>query len=61
MAKARKCDRCGAFYQIPLDNIRNTVVFEHYTSTKRCSLDLCDDCHNELVNWLKAKENKTKC
>ena len=64
MSKARKCDRCGKFYE------RNTVNWEDYaardvvyslTINGRCTnmitYDLCDQCINDLKGFMGLKHN----
>ena len=53
MSKARKCDRCGAFFDVP-DGAMTVSLFdirkEHgdYLGSK----DLCSSCWSELEKWL---------
>ncbi len=69
MAMARKCDRCGKYYD---RNIRHTGRFgsQDYpiigcfyalgTSNPMCGegFDLCDDCIDELKIFLGIKEEE---
>ena len=53
MAYAGKCDRCGGFYDLPLEHgiaIRTRVVdvFDDPVESK----DLCPDCLEELRDFL---------
>ena len=53
MAYAGKCDRCGGFYDLPLEHgiaIRTRVVdvFDDPVESK----DLCPDCLEELHSFL---------
>lgn len=64
MSVARKCDRCGKFYE------RSTVKWEDYaargvacgfTINGRCNdiipYDLCDSCMNELKEFMGIKHD----
>lgn len=52
MANAKKCDRCGAFYdEIINPNLRieeHNYPFVNY-------IDLCPQCVEELKQWLNSK------
>lgn len=63
MSNAKKCDRCGKFYEnhkrrFRMDNndfknanlawIKLVDVNDHYIT----SFDLCEDCVKELWHWL---------
>ena len=57
MAEAKKCDVCGALYERPLCNREVEVVKDcHYYGSVK--YDLCDDCYEELLNWLGKRINK---
>jgi hypothetical protein len=51
MAAAKKCDRCGKFYE---KNFRQIYVVKDkgLCSTK---MDLCDECQKELIDWVEKK------
>ena len=48
MANAKKCDRCGKYYD------KNDHKIWLYTASPdaRNALDLCDECVTELKKWL---------
>lgn len=57
MAYAGKCDRCGAFYDLPFEHgaaIRARIVdvFDDTVET----MDLCSNCMNELHSFLGGAE-----
>ena len=62
MALARKCDRCGVFYDRYNEdkscNVENTnamaFIFHHEDNTyKICKrFDLCPNCKDGLVKWI---------
>lgn len=57
MAYAGKCDRCGGFYDLPLEHgiaIRTRVVdvFDDPVESK----DPCPDCLKELHSFLRGTE-----
>lgn len=62
MALARKCDRCGAFYDRYNEdescNIEKTnamaFIFHYGNNTHDIckQFDLCPDCKDELVKWI---------
>lgn len=49
MSKARKCDRCGKFYDEYQADYHVTMKKGAYNCK---SLDLCPDCTNKLIKWL---------
>lgn len=49
MALAKKCDRCGKFYD---ENINIMITFNHYYSG---ILDLCPSCKDSFEKWLNKK------
>ena len=57
MASARKCDRCGKYFDnsshgfnhIVLNNLNS--ISDRYTK----SLDLCPSCMDVLISWLQNK------
>lgn len=64
MSMARKCDRCGKFYE------RNTVKWEDYAArdvacgftingrrTDMITYDLCDSCVEELKGFMGMKHD----
>lgn len=52
MAKARKCDRCGTYYDDSIE-FRKYLVLS-LNPEKR--LDLCIKCYKDLENFLGVKE-----
>ena len=55
MAEARKCDRCGKYYDPDTKHgwIRVRSVIN---SVEDC--DLCEDCCEQLSKWLENKDMK---
>ena len=55
MAAAKKCDRCGKFYELNLledeKTVRGAVLQDRrgYTITE---YDLCDECRDQLLEFL---------
>ena len=61
MSDAKKCDRCGRFYDI-YGNVDNAVSFRfvsRWDTTLQPIYDLCPDCMEELKNWLANRQ--TQC
>ena len=65
MANAKKCDRCGKFYDtsisravpgfwfgVTLDKVQIKTINDNEAYTR----DLCDECMDELLEFLKVKE-----
>lgn len=58
MAKAKKCDRCGAYfdsnktYPQCLDFYNLCIVYNPKWENDTCYMDICDKCGKELVEWL---------
>ena len=50
--KARKCDRCGKFY---LPNYHVAIAVDKWQNLNWEHLDLCEDCNNDLIEWLNEK------
>ena len=54
MSRAKKCDRCGNYYDLydhDIEIIKSAVLHEY--------IDLCPRCHEDLKDWLsiyKVKE-----
>ena len=69
MAIARKCDRCGAFYDKYNEEYRhgidntNAMAFIFNRSADSYNIcerfDLCPDCKDKLVNWILEGGNKS--
>lgn len=58
MSNAFDCDRCDTFYSRP-QRREYTVAKDKYNTTTTPSveyeqLDLCGDCHSELMEWWNA-------
>ena len=52
--RAKKCDKCGKFYNPPLKLPEFRVVRTSSTASnypKR--VDLCDECSEKLTRWIK--------
>ena len=64
MTDAKKCDRCGAFYEENKNHksyTRNIVgVHLRYQDTNIARYDLCDECVKELLYFLSREELKNK-
>lgn len=65
MAKALKCDRCGKYYDIPKLNFetqyRPNIDIELVQHGERFSFnDICQECTQELVDWLNLKTRLNK-
>ena len=67
MATAKKCDRCGKYYEpyhFNIDNNKfmNTLVITNENDNKTIDIvntrqfDLCQDCCEEFIFWLKNKD-----
>lgn len=60
MSRAKKCDRCGAFYEenarIKVKHNGETFIDGLYTTTSNGftykSYDLCDECVDDLMHFL---------
>lgn len=68
MANAKKCDRCGAYYQeveatvIEILTKQVTEMFESKTVLQNIAviekfLDFCPSCSESLKRWVKGKED----
>lgn len=66
---AKKCDRCGRYYD---DNVKNEtigcvhggvissiIIIEKHGSAD-CDFDLCDDCIGELMSFLNINKSNNK-
>lgn len=52
---AKKCDRCGNFYETP-----NAFGKYNIISTRGCvkkTLDLCPECYDALASFLKNEQH----
>ena len=52
MSEARKCDRCGRYY----DQVIPRNYISPYGMTGKSDIDLCDDCVESFNKWLKMWE-----
>lgn len=65
MARAKKCDRCGAFYEkniahtrvahnkhTVIDGVVLSLAIDEYAEYK----DLCDDCIAKLILFLSGRD-----
>ena len=57
MADAKKCDKCGSFYDYPKDGEENRAYNIINTATRRF-IDLCDDCQSSLEDWIESNKGK---
>lgn len=69
MAMARKCDRCGGFYDEYLKKKRftdpvNAIAFVqrtergNWTGDNKDAFDLCPDCLNDVADYVLGKEKR---
>lgn len=54
MANAKKCDRCGKYYD---KNDRKMWLY-NASPDARNALDLCDECVTELKKWFDESKDK---
>lgn len=50
MSEAKRCDRCGTFFESHLGG----YMIKKRLSSTRC-IDLCAECYDELNEWLEKK------
>ena len=50
MSNAKKCDRCGLFYEQSVEHNLNIFEYKHPFETYK--YDLCAECHKDLVAFL---------
>ena len=65
MASAKKCDRCGNYYDANTKYPRNSryicglsTLISHgfgYEVKQGAEYDLCDECLESFYNWLKGE------
>ena len=55
MSNAKKCDRCGEFYE-PRKN--KYIIIDTNKGITRESLDLCPMCVTSFVDWLNEYMNQ---
>jgi len=69
MANAKKCDRCGSYYQevepTAIETLANsmTAIFEPKSVLQNIAviekfMDLCPSCSESLKQWVKGKETE---
>ena len=58
MAIARKCDRCGAHYDLVKGRPFSIMIFNYDEIANNKTFDLCPDCMAELRNWIDEKKGK---
>lgn len=51
MSKAKKCDKCGAFYE----PYKTDIIIITKNSLQADGLDLCPDCMDTFKKWLKGQ------
>lgn len=54
MAVARKCDRCGTFYDMPKTGEVSGIWWMYGVETVGSPRDLCPKCTDELSDWLEG-------
>ena len=54
MAVARKCDRCGAFYDMPKTGEVSGIWWMYGVETVGSPRDLCPKCTDELSDWMEG-------
>ena len=74
MANAKKCDRCGDFYEEKISDVFNEASTALYRLTNafspfcadnaegcrkiECVVDLCPNCSRSLKKWWSRKDDK---
>lgn len=56
MSNAKKCDRCGAFYE----PYKSTVIIQKVTGVRMITMDLCPVCQDSIESWLYLKPKEAK-
>lgn len=54
MAVARKCDRCGTFYDMPKTGEVSGIYWMYGVETVGSPRDLCPKCTDELSDWMEG-------
>ena len=54
MAVARKCDRCGTFYDMPKTGEVSGIWWMYGAETVGSPRDLCPKCTDELSDWMEG-------
>lgn len=71
---AKKCDVCGAFYEVVPPKMRYTIIGEaidtimealkgneeEFVEKVAGTFDLCSDCQKSLTEWYKARVCRDK-
>lgn len=64
MANAKRCDRCGKFYEYIEDEKKTLFIFKYNSSDIRGwpdeRLDLCNDCYKNLEKFINIKDHEEK-
>ena len=58
---AKKCDRCGKFYEESTDNKSGRFTLSIISRNTYCSngsCDICPSCLDELIKWFKNKKGE---
>lgn len=61
MAKAKKCNICGQYYDDNKKYRKRNIERIRFTNGKFIrsdEIDLCDDCIDELIKFLNTEEGK---
>ena len=54
MAVARKCDRCGTFYNMPKTDEVSGIYWMYGVAAVGSPRDLCPKCTDELSDWMEG-------
>ena len=62
MAFAKKCDRCGKFYETrEIEPDIRILIYKHgYGAAHAAYADHCDDCQKELESFIGYSKSKKK-
>lgn len=58
MSAAKKCDRCGTYFQLQSWKEQYAFIINAEYGKQGKSFDLCDECMRKLVAWLKDEVEK---
>ena len=56
MSDAKKCDRCGAFYE----TYDQKIIIKKDTGLRIITMDLCPVCQDSIESWLTLKPKEAK-
>lgn len=56
MSDAKKCDRCGAFYE----SYYPTIIIKKGTGLTVRTIDLCPVCQDSIESWLDLKPKEAE-